>query len=152
MKSRDVSNSSPVIVVGVDGSKGSLEALRWAAAQAQLTGASLDVVTAWAFPEHGTPFGIVFDLASVADPTARAREALDRAIFETLGNHEQIDLRAEVIPGDEAPVLLEAARDADMLVVGNRGRGAFAGMLLGSVGEQCVRHSPCPVVVVRDHE
>ena len=148
----DASISGSMIVVGVDGSEGSLKALRWAARQAQMTGASLHVVTAWAFPEHGTPFGIVFDLASGADPTLRAREALDRAIVETLGDHEQIEVRADVIPGAEAPVLLEAARDADMLVVGNRGRGAFAGMLLGSVGEQCVRHSPCPVVVVRDHE
>lgn len=152
MKSRDVSNSSSVIVVGVDGSKGSLQALRWAAAQAQLTGASLHVVTAWAFPEHGTPFGIVFDLVSVADPTALAREALERAIFDTLGRHEQIEVRAEVITGDEAPVLLEAARDADLLVVGNSGRGAFAGMLLGSVSEKCVRHAPCPIVVVPNHQ
>jgi nucleotide-binding universal stress UspA family protein len=152
MRSMDASNSASKIVVGVDGSAGSLEALRWAARQAQLTGASLHVVTAWAFPKHGTPFGIVFDLASIADPTTRASEALDRAIIETLGNHEQIEVRAEVISGDEAPVLLEAAQDADMLVVGNRGRGAIAGMLLGSVSEQCVRHSPCPVVVVRDHE
>jgi len=152
MTSGVASNSGSKIVVGVDGSDGSLEALRWAARQAQLTGASLHVVTAWAFPEHGTPFGIVFDLASLSDPTARAREALGRAIFDTLGDHQQIEVRAEVIPGDEAPVLLEAARDADLLVVGNRGRGAFVGMLLGSVSEQCVRHAPCPVVVVRNHE
>ena len=148
MNSRDVSYSSSTIVVGVDGSDGSLEALRWAAGQARLAGASLHVVTAWAFPEHGTPFGIVFDLTSVADPIAHAREALSRAIAATLGDHEGIEVRADVLPGDEAPVLLDAARDADLLVVGSRGRGAFVEMLLGSVSEQCVRLARCPIVVV----
>ncbi len=143
------SPSGSTIVVGVDGSEGSLEALRWAGRQATLTRASLHVVTAWAFPEHRTPFGIVFDLESIADPTARARKELDRAITATLGSHTDFEVRADVVPGDEAPVLLDAARGADLLVVGSRGLGSFAGMVLGSVSERCVRHAECPVVVVR---
>lgn len=140
------------IVVGVDGSDGSIEALRWAARQAELTGATLHVVTAWAFPEHRTPFGVVFDIAESADPTARARRKLDGLIADVLGSHENVTLRAEVIPGNEAEVLIHAARDADLLVVGSRGRGGFAGLLLGSVSVHCVRYAHCPVVVIRHPE
>ena len=140
------------IVVGVDGSDGSIEALRWAARQAELTGATLHVVTAWAFPEHRTPFGVVFDIAESADPTARARSKLDGFSADILGKHENVTIRAEVIPGNEVEVLIDAARGADLLVVGSRGRGGFAGMLLGSVSAQCVRHARCPVVVIRHPE
>jgi nucleotide-binding universal stress UspA family protein len=140
------------IVVGVDGSDGSIDALRWAARQAELTGATLRVVTAWAFPEHRTPFGVVFDIAESADPTARVRCKLDGLIGDILGKHEKVALQAEVIPGNEAAVLIDAARGADLLVVGSRGRGGFAGMVLGSVSAQCVRHAQCPVVVVRNPE
>ncbi|HVA06495.1 MAG TPA: universal stress protein [Acidimicrobiales bacterium] len=140
------------IVVGVDGSDGSIDALRWAARQAELTGAKLHVVTAWAFPEHRTPFGIVFDIAESADPTARARSKLDDLIEDVLGKHEKVALRAEVIPGNEAAVLIEAARHADLLVVGSRGLGGFAGMVLGSVSAHCIRHARCPVVVIRHPE
>ena len=148
----DLSKSASEIVVGVDGSPGSIDALRWAAKQAELTGASLHAVTAWAFPEHRTPFGIVFDIASSADPTALARSELDGTITTVLGRHENLEVTAEVIPGEEAPVLLNAARGADLLVVGSRGRGAFVGTLLGSVSERCVRHAECPVVIVRHPE
>ena len=145
----DSPGSGSRIVVGVDGSDSSIDALRWAARQAELIGVSLHVVTAWSFPEHHTPFGIVFDIAESADPTARARAKLDALIVDVLGRHEKLSVRPQVIPGNEAEVLLEAARGADLLVVGSRGRGAFAGMVLGSVSEQCVRHAGCPVVVVR---
>ena len=144
--------SDSKIVVGVDGSDGSIDALRWAARQAEFTGATLHVVTAWAFPEHRTPFGIVFDIAESADPTARARTKLDGLIADVLGKHEKVVLRAEVIPGNEAETLIHAARGADLLVVGSRGRGGFAGMMLGSVSAQCVRHAQCHVVVVRHPE
>ena len=136
------------IVVGVDGSEASLDALRWAARQARLTGAPLLAVTAWAFPEHPTPFGIVPDLPLPPDELDRVRARLDEATRAVVGPDE-VDLRTDVVPGDAAAVLLRAAEEAQLLVVGNRGRGTFAGVLLGSVTARVVHHAPCPVVVVR---
>lgn len=66
-----------------------------------------------------------------------------------LAEHSRVEVQTQVIEGHAAPVLIAAARDAQLLVVGSRGHGAFAGMLLGSVSEHCTSHSPCPVVVVR---
>jgi len=137
------------IVVGMDGSEPSMDALEWAAHEAELTDASLDVVTAWTFPEEPTPFGIVPPVLPDADPLAEARRQLDELIADTRDRHPQLDVRADVVRGRASSVLLEASQDADLLVVGSRGRGAFVGMLLGSVSEHCVRHAACPVVVVR---
>src|SRR5579872_4629000 len=144
-------NSESRIVVGVDGSESSIDALKWAARQAEMTGATLHVVTAWAYPDQPTPFGIVPELPLGPDPLTEARERLENAIVSALGPHPSVEVTAEVLSGHVPPVLLHAARDAELLVVGSRGRGAFAGMLLGSVSEHCVHHAGCPVVVVR-HE
>jgi nucleotide-binding universal stress UspA family protein len=142
-------NAESKIVVGVDGSESSIGALKWAARQAELTGATLHVVTAWAFPEEPTPFEIVPHLPLGPDRLAEPREELDKTIVAVLGSHPSITVIPEVRSGHVVPVLLDAARDADLLVVGSRGRGAFAGMLLGSVSEHCVHHARCPVLVVR---
>jgi nucleotide-binding universal stress UspA family protein len=137
------------VVVGVDGSDCSLNALRWAARDAELTGSVLEVITAWTFPEHAAPLGVIVRLPWPEDLMAQAREALDALIERELPGCDRARVHAQVIRGSAAAVLLEASRDADLLVVGNRGRGAFADLLLGSVGEHCVRHALCPVVVVR---
>jgi nucleotide-binding universal stress UspA family protein len=133
------------IVVGVDTSESSKEALRWAARQAQLTGASLRVVMSWDIPPAAywvpVPGGLDFEPAT--------REALDRTIRETLGSDPLVPVTAVVAEGRPAPVLLEQALDAELLVVGSRGHGEFAGMLLGSVSEHCVSHATCPVLVFR---
>lgn len=125
-----------------------MAALRWAARQAELTGATLHVVTAWSYPEHPTPFGIVPELPVPGDPLADALHKLDEVVGSELGGHAGTTVHTEVIQGNAAPVLLDAARDAGLLVVGSRGQGAFAGLLLGSVSEHCVRHAACPVLVV----
>ncbi len=143
----DIANGK--IVVGVDGSEPSIEALEWAARQAGLTGATLDVVTAWAFGEEPTPFGIVPPVLSEGDPLAEARIKLDELVAGVRRRHNLIKVRPVVVRGHAAAVLEEEARDADLLVVGNRGRGALVEMLLGSVSEHCVRHAACPVVIVR---
>lgn len=140
----------PTIVVGVDGSAPSIEALQWALRQAGLTGASLRVVTAWTFPDEPTPFGIVPELPAQPDQLAQVQAKLEAVVAETTTGSTGIRVTAEVIRGRAAPVLLEAARAADLLVVGSRGRGGLAEVLLGSVSERCVRHAPCPVVVLRD--
>lgn len=133
------------IVVGVDGSEPSLKALRWAAQQARLTGATLRVLTTW---EVATGTGWVPTFPVDYDPQAVARQALDEAITETLGADPDVAVERVVKEGHAAPVLLAAAKDADLLVVGSHGHGAFAGMLIGSVSEHLVRHAPCAIVVV----
>jgi nucleotide-binding universal stress UspA family protein len=136
------------IVVGVDGSAASLEALRWAARQARLTGAPLLALTAWAFPEHPTPFGIVPDIPLPPDELDQVRARLEETTRAVVGADDVV-VRSTVVPGDAATVLLRAAEDAQLLVVGSRGRGTFAGVLLGSVSAHVAHHAPCPVVVVR---
>lgn len=144
----DLANASgPVIVVGVDGSNASKDALRWAARQAQLAGTSLRAVMTWDIPTfaYGGPMPFPADL----DLDGDCRSALDQVIADVLGDKPAIEVSAVVVEGHPAEELLKAAQAAELLVVGSRGHGAFAGMVLGSVSEHCVAHSPCPVVVVR---
>ncbi len=138
--------TSPIIVVGVDGSDPSKRALRWAANQAKLTGATLKAVTSWEYPPT---LGWAPPYPSDFDPNEDARKALQETIDAVLGPEAAVVAQVEVTEGHPAFVLTEAARGAELLVVGSRGHGAFAGMLLGSVSEYCAAHAPCPVVVVR---
>jgi nucleotide-binding universal stress UspA family protein len=132
------------IVVGVDGSPASLGALEWAVRQAALTGAVVEAVTAWHFPAAYGGYPIV----AQTDWQATAREIQESAVKEALG-HEATALVRRVAQGHPVQVLLDAAADADLLVVGSRGHGGFTGMLLGSVSEHVVAHAPCAVVVVK---
>jgi nucleotide-binding universal stress UspA family protein len=134
------------IVVGVDGSEPSLDALRWAAAQARLTHATLHVVAAWHFPAS---LGWAPAWAPGWDPAADATEALGQVVKHVLGSSDDLEVHQHVVEGHPAPVLVQLALNADLLVVGSRGHGEFAGMLLGSVSEHCASNSPCPVVIVR---
>jgi nucleotide-binding universal stress UspA family protein len=141
----DQRSSGARIVVGVDGSDPSKAALRWAARQAELTGAVVEAVSAWEYPRwYGV--GLVaagFDFAESAGTT------LAQAIDEALGPNPPVVLGRRVVCGNPAGVLLDASLGAELLVVGNRGRGGFTEALLGSVGQHVVQHAPCPVVVIR---
>jgi len=137
------------IVVGVDGSEPSKRALRWAAHQAKLTGAQLEAVTTWEYPPT---FGWAPPYPSDFDPNLDARKALQETVDEVLGADPEIPVDLTVTEGHPAFVLTEAAGHAELLVVGSRGHGALAGMVLGSVSEYCAAHAPCPVVVVRRPE
>jgi len=132
----------PLIVAGVDGSETSMEALRWAGRQAQLTGARLRVIEAWS-PVDRTPMSPHIDFE------AEVREALQRTIDLITKDFPGIDVSSAAVTGHPSRVLIDATSDADLLVVGSRGRGAFTGMLLGSVSQHCVQQAHCPVVVVR---
>ena len=136
------------IVVGVDGSEGSKEALRWADRQARLTGATLKLVNAWVFPPN---YGVVASYPTGFDPEVESKRMLEHTVADVLGEDRLATVELSVIEGHPAPVLTKAAKSADMLVVGHRGHGGFSGMLLGSVSRHCVAHSTCPVVVVREH-
>ena len=136
----------PTIVVGVDGSDPSKRALTWAAHQAKLTGAQLNVVTTWEYPPT---LGWAPPYPSDFDPNKDATKALRDTVDAVLGSDPGMPLQLTVAEGHPAFVLTEAAEGAELLVVGSRGHGAFAGMVLGSVSEYCAAHAPCPVVVVR---
>jgi len=136
------------IVVGVDGSEESIAALRWAIHEAQVRGASLDVVHAWQFPYITDVAGMAVAAIGEEELQQAARDLLDRTI--AAAGPVPAGLRVEPILAHGTPVqtLLDAAKGADLLVVGTRGRGGFTGLLLGSVSHQCTHHAPCPVVVV----
>jgi nucleotide-binding universal stress UspA family protein len=134
------------IVVGVDGSDESKQALRWAAQQARYTGSSIDVITAWQLPlGFGWPAAFPEDY----DPEADARQVLDAVVEEVLGAKPDIEINRIVEEGQAASALLGHSKGARELVVGSRGRGGFTGMLLGSTSQQIVQHASCPVVVIR---
>lgn len=136
----------PRILVGVDGSASSKEALRWAADEARRRGAAVDVVLAWDNPYRdmwlpSDPPG--------TDPLAHLRVALGRTVSAALADRPPVELDMAVVEGHPAQVLIDRAHGAELLVVGSRGHGAVVGAVLGSVSFHCVAHAPCPVVVVR---
>lgn len=135
------------IVVGVDGSESSLDALRWSVRQAKLTGALLEIVSAWEWLV--SYLGLGAPAAPDYDPADEARRQLDKAVSAVLTTGDAIEVRRSVVEGHAAPVLEALPKTADLVVVGSHGHGEFAGMLLGSVSEHCVTHCHCPVVVIR---
>ena len=138
------------IVVGVDGSDPSRAALAWAAKEAGLHGATLDVVGVWAFPMYVDPMGGAFPMPGMYEKTeANEREMVEGEVRAVLGTTPAVPVDISIRCGSTATELLSAAEGADLLVVGSRGRGGFKSLLLGSTAMQCIHHSVCPVTVVR---
>lgn len=141
------------IVVGVDGSEGAVRGLRWALEEARLHGAVLELVHTYPILEHSYPQPAAVALAdrgSLATPeelAAAKQEVFDDALRRA-GDDGEVELRRTVRAGSPAPVLCEVADGAGLLVVGARGLGGFRGLLLGSVTQQVIAHSPCPVAVI----
>jgi nucleotide-binding universal stress UspA family protein len=137
--------SKPQIVVGVDGSPESRDALLWAADHAKLVGGTLRVVYAWSLPGvAGMGLPPLVDYGLLRE---RAKQfPLDFA-RETLGDHPEVDVVAVAIRGTAAEVLVDASEKADLLVIGSRGLGGLKGMVLGSVGHHCAAHAHCPIVI-----
>lgn len=145
-----MSAGSTKIVVGVDGSPSSRAALRWAARQAVLAGGTVDAVMAWQFPmvlRTSAWAPIYLDEATGLEEDAR--KALDAVISDEIAPADRQLVTARVVQGHPAQVLQETAADADLLVLGSRGHGSFADALLGSVGQYCVHHAHCPVLIMR---
>ncbi|WP_462187887.1 MULTISPECIES: universal stress protein [unclassified Frankia] len=137
------------VVVGVDGSAPSLTALRWAVEAAMLRKSALHVVHAWHLDIPIYP-GSYADIGSAL--AEQARQTLDQAVSTIVTEHAgglPIPVRKETVVDGPAHALLRASADAQLLVVGSRGHGGFAELLLGSVSHQCVLHAHCPVAVVR---
>jgi nucleotide-binding universal stress UspA family protein len=139
------------IVVGVDGSSSSKAALAWAVRQAAETGASVEAVIAWHYQAMvgGVPFAPIGPV-DPPDYAGFAATALSDAIRETVDPSSPVMVSSTVRAGNAAQVLLDLSEGADLLVVGSRGHGTFAGALLGSVSEACAHHAQCPVVIVRE--
>jgi nucleotide-binding universal stress UspA family protein len=140
----------PRIVVGVDGSAASRAAFRWAVRQAELTGATVQAITAWQYPvaTGGYAWAPVAVL-DCNDLQEAAEKTLADEISEVVGARTDIKLLPQAVEGNPAQVLLDATAGADLLVVGSRGHGGFASALLGSVSQHCVHHAACPVLIIR---
>lgn len=144
------------IVVGVDGSDEAAAALRWAVDEAKLRGARVEAVHAWVYiPMTTTADSGLVPMAwtesaelleATRDAAARVAEA---QVSGVLGDGH--DVAVSLVQGDASEALLEAAEGAELLVVGNRGRGALREALLGSTSGRVADHAPCPVVIVRAH-
>ncbi len=137
------------IVVGVDGSPASRKALVWAAAEAAGHGAELHVLNVW---EHTLPppaGSVSVSEHYVPDPSQRTREDLVQVVTEELGDDPPVVVQPRVKQGSAAKVLIDESADADLLVVGTRGHGGFAGLVLGSVSQHVAAYAKCPVAVIR---
>ena len=142
--------SAPRVVVGVDGSAESVSALKWAAGYAKATGAIVTALLSWHYPAAagGAPVGVA-PRAISDEVRAHMEETLDKALSEAFGASAPANVKTKLAYGHPAPVLVEESRQADLLVVGHRGHGAFTGRLVGPVSMHCVTSAACPVVVVR---
>lgn len=137
------------VVVGVDGSAASRQALRWAAFLAGAAAAGVHAVGAWApYTVYGQVGAGWTVMPADWNPAADARRVVDDTVHEVFGDDPPAGLQITVQEGNAARVLIDVSRDARMLVVGSRGHGGFAGLLLGSVSAACAEHASCPVMVV----
>lgn len=142
------------IVVGVDGSQAAGHALELAAQEAELRGGRLRVVSVWEIPPavYGGGFAPAPDQETLESFREHARTIAGDAIETVNRLHPGLQVESVTPEGHPAEALLAEAQDATLLVVGNRGRGGFASLLLGSVSHHVVHHAPCPVVVVPHEE
>ncbi len=131
------------IVVGIDGSESSVDALRFAVRTAQAFGTSLEAIAVWSYPA-----GAEVALLAGWSPEDNAHEILETAAQAVFGSDLPTWFSTATKPGSPARALIEESTGAEMLVLGSRGHGGFAGLLLGSVSTACAAHAHCPVVIV----
>ncbi|MFD5448132.1 universal stress protein [Streptomyces sp. NPDC003470] len=143
------SEAVPRVVVGVDGSPSSYAALRWAARYARTVGGVVEAIHVWDTPSAtgftGPAIDPDFDLE-------QARERFAEELGAVFPEERPPGLTEVLVEGDPSEALVLASEGADILVVGRRGRGAFARAMLGSVGQRCAQHAACPVVIVRQEQ
>lgn len=139
------------VVVGYDGSETSLTAVRWAAGEALLRGRGLTLVHALLPPVSTGGFGVGMppSLDLIERLESAAHDEVDAMVSTLRSEMSEVDVTAVVTIGAPSSILLEAAETADLVVIGSRGHGGFAGLLLGSVGSQVAAHASCPVAVIR---
>jgi nucleotide-binding universal stress UspA family protein len=149
------------IVVGVDGSEASNQALSWALAEARLRGDTVVALHAWAAP-YPAPTALPGAMLAPVEPGTAVEggmaEALRKGAEDLLAQAvsragpADVTIEQRLVEAPAASALIEEAKGAELLVVGSRGHGGFTGLLLGSVSQQVANHAPCPVVIVRAPE
>jgi nucleotide-binding universal stress UspA family protein len=141
-----VSKDAPVVVVGIDGSEEATHALRWAADYVQRLGAGVvHAISVWHQPVQ---FGYRLS-TSDTELERRARESLDSAVEAVRSEYPRVLLKSRLLRGHPVDEMVSVSEQADMMVVGNQGHGAFTGMMVGSVALKLVHHARCPILVVR---
>jgi nucleotide-binding universal stress UspA family protein len=141
------------IVVGVDGSDPSRKAVHWALSEAAMRGGKLVAVHAWSY-YPSLPSDSLDPMLMTPDFNETLGRDADRFVqheverLRTDAGAEHVEIEARAVEGPAASVLVEVAKDADLLVLGTRGHGGFSGLLLGSVSQQVSHHAPCPLVLV----
>ena len=138
------------ITVGIDGSHDAHRALEWAVKEAAIRHVPLTVVTVHEVAVSGWtghPIILPMDQPDVEKFRQAAEETVAKAVAQ-LGESQPASVTVRAVNGLAAQELIEASRDADLLVVGSRGGGGFARLMLGSIGDKVMRHAHCPVVVV----
>lgn len=133
----------PHIIVGVDGSPASIGALRQAAALGETLGGSIEAVCTWEFPAS-----VLGAIPEGWSPEADAHTIVGDAANAVYGGLLPSNLTLTTLEGSAARRLIELGADADLLIVGSRGHGGFAGLLLGSVSSTVAEHAQCPVLVM----
>ncbi|GAA2136491.1 MULTISPECIES: universal stress protein [Arthrobacter] len=137
--------SSPfVVVVGVDGSTESQAALDWGIQEAKLRNGQVIVLASWHYPYVTDAAGQAWDYAGFErDAQTILNDELERVA------DQGVPVTGRLVEGNAAAALVEASREADLLIVGSRGLGGFTGMLLGSVSSQLAHHARCPLLIIR---
>jgi nucleotide-binding universal stress UspA family protein len=136
------------IVVGVDGSEASVEALRQAQSLAVPLSAKVVALACWDYP----PVYDGYVAVGIDDFDVRAGEILVEAVGKAFGPDAPANVESRLVQGHPRHILIEESKTADMLVLGRRGHGGFGGLLLGSVSSACVAHAHCPVLIVHSPE
>lgn len=134
--------------MGVDGSVGSAAAFRWAVEEARRWDATIEAVHAWQFPYVGEVSTMAASSMGYESLEEEARATLNESIEQARLLAPEVRVEPVLAHGGATTALLERAEGADLLVVGSRGLGSFAALLLGSVSQQCAHHTPCPLVIV----
>jgi nucleotide-binding universal stress UspA family protein len=140
-------NNGRYVLVGVDGSPESRNALRWAAHFAQDLDCAIEAMMAWQ-----APMAFEFNMTTVIrdwDPQHDCEKGLTGIVDDVFGEHRPPRLRLTVVSGSPARRLVDRAAHAALLVIGSRGHGAFTSVALGSVSQRCIEHAKCPVLVVK---
>lgn len=131
------------IIVGVDGSDASLEALRYAQYLAGSLNAHIEAIGCWDYPRMYDSY----ILAGIEGFKESAEKVLSQAVTSVFGTDTPSNLTVSLVQGDPRSVLIKAGKNADLLIVGRKGHGRLAGMLMGSVSSYCIAHATCPVMV-----